>query len=80
MTQTVKLQYFKQSGKYYSDGEFEVDESKEMFHIFEIVRNLSERGRLPGLIEGHSSFHVLVRAPGHRNDYPALILGDVNET
>lgn len=76
MTQTVKLTYFKDTGKFYGDGEFTVDASKEMFHIFEIVRNLQRRGRLPGMVDGATFAFILVNAPGHRNDHPALIVAD----
>ena len=74
MTQIVKMQYFKPSGKYVGEGELKVDPTKEMFEIFEIARNLQEKRRLPGLRSGHDIYYVLVNAPGHRNDYPHLVV------
>lgn len=76
MTQTVKLTYFKDSGKYYSEGTFEVDQEKAMFHIFEIVKNLQRRKRLPDLVDGAAFNYIYVEAPGHPNNYPALIISE----
>ncbi len=68
----VKLTYFKNDGKYYSTGEYET-QWKEMYQIFEQVKKLAELRKLPGLIEDHSYFHVLIDVPEHDNNHPHLI-------
>ena len=76
MTQKVKLTYFKDSGKYYSEGEFEVDDPNQMYEIFRLVRNLQQQKRLPGLVDGATFNYIYVEAPGHEHDHPALIIAD----
>ena len=65
---TVKLSYFKESGKYYAEGSFRIDET-ELFHeIINRVRDLHEKGRLPGLAPGAVEYGVLIQmeaAPPH---------------
>jgi hypothetical protein len=72
--QKVELTYFKQSGKYYSEGELEVDARLYMHHIFDEVRRLLKARTLPGLVEGHSNYIVLVDVPGHVHNHPILII------
>jgi hypothetical protein len=69
----VKLDYFKRSGKWYSDGEYETEKS-ELFEIWEEVGEMAEKKRLPGLMEGHSDFVVLVSVPDHPHDHPHLVI------
>lgn len=66
----VELTYFKQSGKYYSQGILQVTTDKA-WEIYEIVRRLLNEKRLPGLIEGHSNFTVHVNIP---DGVPAVII------
>ena len=70
---TIKLQYFKSSGKCYTDGEFELP-SHESIH--ECVRQVQARhssGTLPGLASGRWFGPILVTV----DDLPHLIhLGD----
>jgi hypothetical protein len=66
----VKLTYFKQSGKYYSEGTLQVTTDKP-WEIYEIVRNLLKERRLPDLIEGHSNFTVHIDIP---DGVPAVIV------
>ncbi len=68
----VKLTYFKNSGKYYSCGEYNT-ECKNMFEIFDEVREKAIYRRLPGLMENHSPFHVLIDVPEHPENYPGLV-------
>lgn len=80
MGYNVKLEYFKawsgprgRGGKYYSSGEYET--SKEHIgEIFTEVAALAREGRLPGLVEGHSPYHVYVRVPDHPHDHPHLVV------
>lgn len=71
--QPVKVQYFRQSGKYYADGETFVGKV-EMFEIHTYIRYLQEIRNLPGLREGcGADLFILVTAPGHPQDHPRLI-------
>ena len=73
--QLVKLVYYKRSGKFYDQGELHVDESLELFRIWGHVRDLRDRGQLPGLIEGAGKEYIVsVDAPGHRNEHPHLLM------
>lgn len=69
----VKLTYFRVFGKYYSEGEYDTNQL-HLFEIFEEVAKLIENRKLPGLIEGHGSYIVLVDVPEHPNNHPALVL------
>ncbi len=70
---TVKLTYFKPSGKYYSDGEYESNK-EDLWEIWNEVEQKRESGHLPGLIEGHSPFIVSVDVPDHPHNHPHLII------
>lgn len=59
----VKLTYFKESGKYYTEGEYET--KLDHFHdVINEVRGMQSRGELPGLSKGHSQFNTLVQIAG----------------
>lgn len=74
----VKLTYFKQSGKYYTDGEY--DTNKEaLYEIWDEVRSKQVAGELPGLIVGCTKFTILVEVPDHPHAHPHLIPGVFNE-
>lgn len=45
MNQTVKLQYFKESGKYYSSGEYTTDKK----HIYDVASEVRDLKDHPGL-------------------------------
>lgn len=75
MPYTVKLTYFKLRGKFYSEGEYESQES-ELFEIVSEVRRMLQEGRLPGLQDGCSDFSVLVDVPDHPNNYYSLVIPD----
>lgn len=68
----VKLTYFKESGKYYSEGNYQTEKT-DLFEIFREVRDKVERGRLPGLCDG-AKFTTLIAVPGHPHEYPHLII------
>jgi len=72
----VNLIYFKQTGKYYSEGDYET-EKEHLFEIFDEVRKKLRRRILPGLIQGHSNFIVSVDVPDHPHRHPKLIIEDV---
>jgi hypothetical protein len=70
----AELIYFKESGKYYSHAEMEIQGDKSLYEIWEIVRNLLRERRLPGLCNDHSNYLVLVNVPGHPQEHPHLIV------
>jgi hypothetical protein len=77
----VKLVYFRDSGKYYSEGELDlpdfavkgVDRRQLHFHeVLKHVREMLDRGERPGLVEGHD-FHVLVTVFTENGPLPCLM-------
>jgi hypothetical protein len=70
---TVKLTYFKPSGNYYWDDEYQTNK-EDMFEIASEVRTLRDIGHLPGLVQGHSKFIVLIDVPEHPHNHPILIV------
>lgn len=65
----VKLTYFKQSGKFYSDGEYQSNLS-DLGEIWQEVKELKEH---PGLVGQWSEGFILVNVPTHEHDHPRLI-------
>lgn len=72
VTLTVRLTYFKQSGKYYSGGTFKTQETS-MLDIIEMVKEKVIEGKLPGLVEGAKEFIVLMEVPRHPHNFPTLL-------
>ena len=68
----VNLIYFKQTGKFFSEGTYET-EKEHLFQIFTEVREKTHSGDLPGLIKGHSEFLVSIDVPDHPHRHPHLI-------
>ncbi len=73
MIHTIKLTYFRQSGKYYSDGAY-MTALPNMFQIFDEVMVKLQNRELPGLTPGHSPYYVHVDASEHPNGYPGLVV------
>lgn len=69
----VKLTYFKPSGKYYSEGHYMTDK-KRLFEIWDEVVDMQQTKNLPGLMHGHSEFHVSVDVPEHPHRHPHLVI------
>ena len=73
--QLVKLTYYKARGKYYTEGEFFIAKSMEIFQIWDHVNEMRDRGDLPGLIAGAGKeFIISIDAPGHRHERPRLLM------
>lgn len=72
---TVKLTYFKASGKYYSEGEYKT-KLTGLYSIFSETRELMRTGKPPGLADGVPEFYVLVDVPRHQHRHPYLITPD----
>lgn len=70
----VQLTYFKDTGKYYSKGEYET-EKEHLHEIWDEVREMIRQGTRPGLIKGCHEFHTLVNVAGHIHEHPRLMLG-----
>lgn len=69
----VKLTYFKRSGKYYSEGEYE-SSCTEMYEVHDEVRAMNKH---PGLLGKWSEYiHITTDSD---NEVPHLIIGDKNE-
>lgn len=77
----VLLTYFKPNGKYYSTGEYYHQDGTEatvprltpLYEVWERVRAMRNSQVLPGLMEGHSDFAVLVDVPDHPHNHPLLL-------
>lgn len=72
MSYTVRLTYFREGGKYYSDSEYRTD-TQDLGDIFVEVRNMLAAGKRPGLIDGANEFYTLIEVPGHPHEHPRLV-------
>jgi hypothetical protein len=61
---TIDLQYFRESGKYYTAAQVEVEDDIMAWTVCPRVRAQRDAGKLPGLVDGHSKFHVLLTMDG----------------
>lgn len=55
----VKLVYFKDTGKYYSEGEIDLPHDWLFHNAVEHICQMLDRGERPGLIDGHD-FNALI--------------------
>lgn len=70
----IKLSYFKRTGKWYADGEYETPNSTSFTVVIDDVRRMVRNGCLPGLMKltrcqacsrvDQYNFIVLVEVPG----------------
>jgi hypothetical protein len=70
----AKLTYFRERGKFYSEGTLPVRDDACLLEIWSQIERLRDQGDLPGLIHGAQDYHVLVTVPGHPHDHPRLIM------
>lgn len=70
---TVKLTYFKKSGKYYSDGTYKTDKL-HLWEIWDEVRSMNENGGLPDLAETSKGWIISVKVKHHPFRHPHLIV------
>ena len=74
LTIIVTLQYFKPSGKYYSEGEIAFPIDTPMWRVSEVVKELQADGELPDLVpNGGSSFDIYIKADDLKYGYPIII-------
>jgi len=69
----VKLTYFKDNGKYYTEGEYNT-KLHALDDIWKEVRVMKKSGRQAGLVDGCTEFIVLVDVPRHPHRHPKLII------
>lgn len=70
---TVKLDYFKPSGKWYAQGEYE-SFAENSYKLLLEVETLRNTRKLPGLMVGHSDFIVLINFDGDGIAFAHLLL------
>jgi len=71
----IELTYFKPNGKYYTEMDYECKEfHTNLFDYWNHILKLKLQGKLPGLVEGHSDFIILVEVPKHPHNHPHLIM------
>lgn len=70
---TIKLTYFKRSGKFAYQGEFEVDNSFPIYQLADEVCAANRERRLPGLQSGTWVGHVHIDPNDHPMAYPILV-------
>jgi len=71
----VDLIYFRLSGKYYSSGSY-MTNKENLGEIWEEVRGMQQTKNLPGLMTGHSEFHISIDVPDYPYNHPHLILAE----
>lgn len=70
---TVELSYFKLSGKWYTDAEYQTGD-KPLREIWEEIINKLRANDPPGLFNWHNDFMVLVNVPQHEHAHPIIIM------
>ena len=70
--QVVNLQYFREGGKWYSDGSYRTFHTN-LWQIWDEVQMMLDRRELPGLMKGHDAYCITVDVPQHPNRHPHLI-------
>jgi hypothetical protein len=73
----IKLTYYKQSGKFYSDAIMVIPGDPTnwpMFRVFEHVKDVLNLRMLPELVHGHSPYYVHVDPVDHPLGYPSLVV------
>ena len=73
----VILNYFRASGKWYSEATCEIADGMPLYAIWDKIRESLEAGCRPGLVncrKGEHEFLTLVDVPEHKYNYPHLIV------
>ncbi len=72
----VKISYFKKTGKWYSDAEYDSLEHRALYSVWDELLALMQEGRPPGLIERLGQpceFIALVDVPDHPHNHPHIV-------
>jgi len=67
----VKLIYFKDTGKYYSDGSY-LSQRIHLWEIWDEVDQMFKKKKRPGLVDGNNEFYTLIEVPDHPYNHPRL--------
>ena len=68
----MKVIYFKESGKYYSEGTYHVP-VMSYYETIEYIKDQLRNNNWPGLKGWCDGFSILIMGTGHPNGYPVLI-------
>jgi hypothetical protein len=68
----IELTYFKESGKYYTQGEFDVPDETHYYDVIDMVKKMIVDEELPGLASGCWEFDVLMEPKGEKCSVPHL--------
>lgn len=69
----VKLTYFRETGKFYTEGEY-TSKKLNLWEIWDELRDMLRAGKRPGLVDGKCEFYVLVEVPDHPFAHPRMIM------
>jgi len=67
----VNLTYFKESGKFYSEGSY-ISHKLYLWDIWDELKQMFADGIRPGLIAGANEFYTLIEVPEHPHNHPYL--------
>lgn len=70
---TIKLQYFKPSGKWGYDAELKVEDNRSPYSILDQVKQMAADYQLPGLASGHWEGYVHLDLNDHPMAFPMLL-------
>ncbi len=70
--QVVKLEYFREGGKWYGSGTYRTHQVN-LFDIWAEVQDMLDNRKLPDLIEGHDAYCIAVDVAQHPHRHPHLI-------
>jgi hypothetical protein len=71
----VKLTYYKDNGKYNSEGYYETD-LEYFYQIITEVTKKQKNGELPGMVKGYRAPFITIDVPIHPNNHPSLCILD----
>lgn len=71
MSYKVDLTYFKQTGKYYTNGDY-LSSKEHLFEVFVEVQEFLNHRTLPGLCKNHSPYYVVINVPSHNHNHPHM--------
>lgn len=76
---TIKVDWFKPSGKYYAQGEY-VTSHEHMLDVFNEFREMLNSGVRPGLVNSeHNEFFAILDCSHHPQGYPKMFYPNVKE-
>lgn len=67
----VKFIYFKENGKYYSEGNEDI-KGEGFYDVVRIIHDMLRDGKRPGLVDGSNEFHTLAIVDTSHGELPHL--------